>query len=149
MVDFLIWFYPWTKSLHIISVITWMTGILILHWLFSIHADWIRQGSIADRVFQEFERKFLRYVMNIVMTTTWVFGLMLVFTPGIVDWGEVWPWIKAVGVNVITWYHHWLALRRKDFLRAGNIVPGARYRRVGVISAFTMVLIVVSVVVKY
>ena len=32
------------------------------------------------------------------MIGVWVFGLALVFTPGIVVWSEVWPWTKAAAV---------------------------------------------------
>ena len=80
------------------------------------------------------EQKLLRYIMNPSMVATWVFGLMLVFTPGIVDWSSVWPWTKAAGVLALTWFHHWLARRRKDFAagahphsgraaRSGNEIP--------------------------
>ena len=45
------------------------------------------------------EQKLLRVIMNPAMIATWLFGLMLVLTPGIVDWGSVWPWIKAAACS--------------------------------------------------
>ncbi len=54
------------------------------------------------------------------MIATWIFGLALVFTPGIVSWGEVWPWTKAGAVLAMTWFHHWLGYRRKDFVAGTN-----------------------------
>jgi putative membrane protein len=149
MNEFLIWFYPWTKTLHILSVIVWMAGILGLSLLFSFHVEGIEAGSRTDTELREFERKIVRYVMNVVMTTTWVFGLMLLFTPGLVDWASVWPWTKAAAVSLITWYHHWLALRRKDFGRNPARAWKARYRLVGAISLVSIGIIVCSVVLKF
>ncbi len=91
MTDFLLSLYPWTKAFHIMSVISWMAGMFYLPRLFVYHAEQSKPGDSRDQVFQEMELKLLRVIMNPAMIATWVFGLMLVFTPGIVDWSSVWP----------------------------------------------------------
>ena len=93
--------------------------------------------------------KLLRYIMNPSMIATWLFGLALVFTPGIVDWGAVWPWTKAAGVIGMTWFHHWLGLRRKEFLRGENSRSGRTYRIMNEVPTLLMVVIVLSVIVKF
>ena len=90
MGDFLAAVYPWTKSLHVIAVLTWMAGLFYLPRLFVYHAEQVSVGSDTDQLFQTMERKLLRLIMNPSMIAVWVFGLMLVFTPGIVDWSMVW-----------------------------------------------------------
>ena len=115
MTDFLISIYPWTKALHIISVIAWMAGLFYLPRLFVYHVE-KRDLSGLPELFEVMEYRLLKAIMNPAMVATWVFGLCLVFTPGIVDWGMVWPWTKAISVLGMTWFHHWLALRRKDFI---------------------------------
>ena len=60
-------------------------------------------------MFQTMERRLLKGIINPASIATWVFGLMLVFTPGLVNWGDVWPWTKAGSVLAMTWFHHWLA----------------------------------------
>ncbi|WP_375687896.1 protoporphyrinogen oxidase HemJ [Pseudooceanicola sp. LIPI14-2-Ac024] len=149
MTDFLYAIYPWTKALHIISVVAWMAGIFYLPRLFVYHAERIETGTEQDALFQEMERKLLRAIMNPAMVATWVFGLMLVFTPGIVDWSMVWPWTKAAGVMVMTWFHHWLGLRRKDFAAGNNTLPGRRYRMMNELPTVLLILIVISVVVRF
>ena len=114
--DVLTAIWPWTKALHIVSVIAWMAGLFYLPRLFVYHAESVRIGSETDVLFQTMERKLLRLIMNPAMIATWVFGLMLVFTPGIVDWSSIWPWTKAAGVLAMTGFHHWLGRRRKDFM---------------------------------
>ena len=113
MSDILITAYPWVKAFHIMSVIAWMAGLFYLPRLFVYHAEQSEPFDSRDEVFQEMERKLLRVIMNPAMIATWVFGLLMVATPGIVDWGAVWPWTKLGGVLAMTWFHHWLGLRRK------------------------------------
>ncbi|MGB5559544.1 MAG: protoporphyrinogen oxidase HemJ [Paracoccaceae bacterium] len=148
MTDFLITAYPWTKSLHVISVIAWMAGIFYLPRLFVYHVEAIDAGSTTDSLFQIMERRLLRAIMNPAMIATWVFGLMLVFTPGIVDWSEVWPWTKAAAVLILTWFHHWLAKRRKDFIAGTNTVSGRSYRMMNEVPTVLLIVIVVSVIAR-
>lgn len=149
MTDFLATLYPWTKALHIISVIAWMAGIFYLPRLFVYHAEKTQPGTELDAVYQEMERKLLRAIMNPAMIGTWLFGLMLVFTPGMVDWGMVWPWTKAAAVLVMTWFHHWLGKRRKDFAAGRNTLTGRRYRMMNELPTLLMIVIVISVVVRF
>jgi putative membrane protein len=95
MDSFLAEVYPWVKSFHVMSVIAWMAGLFYLPRLFVYHAE---QGAAVDALFRTMEVRLLRAIMNPAMVATWIFGLALVFTPGIVDWGMVWPWTKAAAV---------------------------------------------------
>lgn len=149
MYDFLSSFYFWTKALHVISVIAWMAGLFYLPRLFVYHTESVGTGTETDDLFQTMERKLYRYIMNPAMTAAWIFGLMLVFTPGIVDWSEIWPWTKAGAVTVMTWFHHWLGLRRKDFLRGENTVSGRGYRMMNEMPTLMMIIIVFSVILKF
>ena len=148
MTDFLISLYPWTKALHIISVIAWMAGLFYLPRLFVYHTEEAGQEGL-DPLFQTMERRLLRAIMNPAMVATWVFGLSLVFTPGIVDWGSVWPWTKAAGVLGMTWFHHWLAKRRKEFVAGENRFQGRQFRMMNELPTAFMVVIVLSVVLKF
>ena len=148
MTDFLISIYPWTKALHIISVIAWMAGLFYLPRLFVYHVE-KRDLSGLPEVFEVMEYRLLKAIMNPAMVATWVFGLCLVFTPGIVDWGMIWPWTKAISVLGMTWFHHWLALRRKDFMKGQNSVTSRQYRMMNEVPTVLMVIIVISVVVRF
>jgi len=149
MIDFLAWAYPWTKALHVISVITWMAGIFYLPRLFVYHVEDVEPGSATDLLFQRMERKLLRIIMNPAMTATWVFGLALVFTPGIVSWGEVWPWTKASAVLMMTWFHHWLGYRRKDFAAGKNRLSGRQYRIMNEMPTVLLAIIIFSVILRF
>lgn len=149
MGDFLADWYPWTKALHVISVISWMAGLFYLPRLLVYHAEVVGSGNPTDDLFQTMERRLLRAIMNPAMVATWIFGLALVFTPGIVVWTEVWPWTKAAAVLAMTWFHHWLGLRRKDFAAGQNRLSGRTYRIMNEVPTLLLLIIVVSVIVKF
>ncbi len=148
MFDLLASLYPWTKALHVISVIAWMAGLFYLPRLFVYHVEKAADKADLSEVYCEMERKLLRLIMNPAMIAAWLFGLMLVFTPGIVDWSSGWPWIKAVAVLAMTWFHHWLGKRRKDFLAGTNTVSGRGYRLMNEVPTVLMVVIVIMVIVR-
>ncbi|QYX56992.1 protoporphyrinogen oxidase HemJ [Roseovarius sp. SCSIO 43702] len=147
--SFLIWAYPYTKSLHIISVIAWMAALFYLPRLFVYHAEQSDPGDALDDVFQVMERRLLKAIMTPAMVATWLFGLALVATPAIVDWSSVWPYTKLGGILGLTCFHHWLAMRRRDFADGANAVTGRTYRIMNEVPTVLLIIIVFSVVVRF
>ena len=148
MIDFLSQAYLWTKSLHIISVIAWMAGLFYLPRLFVYHVE-KQDVEGLHPVLEIMERRLLRAIMNPAMIGTWIFGLALVFTPGGVDWSDLWPWTKAASVLTMTWFHHWLGRRRKDFVTGNNTFSGRQYRIMNEVPTLLLIVIVFSVVVRF
>jgi len=146
--DFLAAAYPWIKSLHVISVIAWMAGLFYLPRLFVHHVESVKPNADAEPLFQMMEMKLLRLIMNPAMISTWVFGLLLVFTPGIIDWSDVWPWTKAVSVLAMTWFHIWLGGQRKNLLNGTNTTTGRQFRLMNEVPTVLMIIIVVSVIAR-
>lgn len=149
MIDFLITLYPWNKAIHIMAVISWMAGIFYLPRLFVYHVEQSQPGDSRDDVFQTMEEKLLRVIMTPAMVTTWIFGLALVLTPGIVDWTAIWPYTKGASILAMTWFHHWLGMRRKDFTSGSNTLSGRQFRMMNEVPTVLMVIIVLSVVVRF
>ena len=115
MSEFLVIWYPWIKTVHVIAVVAWMAGLFYLPRLYVYHVEAVAAGSPTDVMFQTMERRLLRGIIGPASVVAWVFGLCLVVTPGIVDWSAVWPWSKTVSVLVMTWFQFWLGQRRGDF----------------------------------
>ncbi|MEY8837910.1 CopD family protein [Cribrihabitans sp. XS_ASV171] len=149
MSDFLYVLYPWVKSLHIMAVLSWMAGLFYLPRLFVYHVE--RAGAVAgaEEIFETMEHKLLRFIMAPAMIVAWVCGLIMVVIPGIVDWTMIWPWTKAAGVVAMTWFHFWLGSRRKDFQAGRNSLTGRQFRLMNEVPTLLMVIIVVSVIVKF
>ena len=49
----------------------------------------------------------------------------------------------------MTWFHHWLGLRRKDFAAGRNTRSGRSYRMMNELPTILMILIVLSVTLKF
>mgnify|MGYP001797069002 CR=1 FL=1 len=146
MGDFLSDMYAWTKAFHIISIITWMAGLFYLPRLFVYHVE---QDAAHAPVFEIMEVKLLRVIVNPAMIATWVFGLLLLSTPGVVDWSSLWTWLKLVGVLGLTWFHHWLGRRRKELITGDCTLTGRQFRLMNEVPTVLLVLIVFAVVVKF
>ncbi len=141
--------YLWVKALHVISVIAWMAGLFYLPRLYVYHAEQVGQSGETHQMFTTMERRLLQAIMTPAMIATWVFGVMLFVTPGVVDWSMIWPWSKAASVLAMTWFHFWLSARRKDFLNGTNERPGKTYRFMNEVPTLLMLVIVFSVIVKF
>lgn len=154
MPDLLASGYLWIKAFHVMSVLAWMAGLFYLPRLFVYHVEGLKKrgvapGSEMDLLFQHQERLLLKAIMNPAMIASWAFGLMLVFTPGIVDWSMIWPWAKAAAVIGMTWFHMWCGARRKDLLAGTNTLSGRRYRMMNEVPTVFMIVIVIAVIVKF
>lgn len=147
MGDFLISAYPWIKSLHIISVVAWMAGMLYLPRLFVYHAD-AEPGSDKSETFKVMERRLLRAIMNPAMFATFIFGGLMLGTPGLIDWGSGWIWVKLAAVLGMTVAHHVFARWRKEFDVDANTRPARFYRMYNEVPTVFLFVIVVMVVVR-
>lgn len=141
-------FYLWIKALHIMAVISWMAGLFYLPRLFVYHVERADGASMAA-VFQTMEEKLLRVIMNPAMIVAWASGLAMVAIPGLIDWGSVWPWTKFSALLGMSWFHMWCARRRRIFMEEGNTLSGRTYRMMNEVPTVLMVVIVLSVVVKF
>jgi protoporphyrinogen IX oxidase len=142
-------YYLWIKAFHVMAVIAWMAGLFYLPRLFVYHAERGASDAAQHLLLMTMEEKLLRVIMNPAMIATWILGLLLVLSPGIVDWGRIWPWSKLVGVVAMTLFHMWLSARRRDFAAGRNTLSGQRYRIMNELPTVLMVVIVLSVVVKF
>jgi putative membrane protein len=145
--DFLITAYPWIKTLHIVSVVAWMAGLLYLPRLFVYHAE-SAIGSDKAETFKIMERRLLRGIMAPAVILVVLFGALLAATPGVVDWHQGWIWTKLLFVAGLVVFHHLLAHWRKSF--AADAMPhNARFfRLVNELPMIALIAIVVLVVVK-
>ena len=148
MTDYLIAMYPWLKAGHIISVISWMAGIFYLPRLFVHHSEKVEVLSQTDRLFSMMESKLLKVIMTPAMLATWGFGLSLAVIPGVLDWSDIWPWVKLMSIIAMTWFHFWLAKRQRDFELGNNQLTGKTYRIMNEVPTVLLLVIVIMVVVR-
>jgi len=146
-VPFFAHFYPWTKALHLISLIAWMAGLLYLPRLFVYHCA-AAPGTETSELFKVMERKLYKLIMTPAMIATFVFGILLALTPGLVDWHAGWFYVKLVAVILMAGTHGMMSRWRKDFLADVNRHPAKFFRIMNEVPTVLMLVAVVMVVVQ-
>ena len=139
--------YLWIKAVHVISLIAWMAGMFYLPRLYVYHCM-VERGSAESERLKVMERRLLKQIINPAMIGTWIFGLLLAFTPGIIDSATLWFPIKLAAVLAMSGFHGALTAQRRAFLEDRNIRPQRYYRIANEIPTVLMVIIVIMVIVK-
>jgi putative membrane protein len=94
------------------------------------------------------ERRLLKGIMTPAMIGAYAFGVVLLATPGVVDWRLGWIHAKLAGVVALTVMHGFLAHWRHGFETDSNSRSANFYRAINEIPTVLMIVIVVMVVVK-
>jgi len=139
--------YLWTKSLHVIAVFAWMAGLFYLPRLFIYHMQ-VPVGDARSELFKVMERRLLKAIMNPAMIAAWIFAILLVLTPGVVDWRGGWWYLKLASVLGMTWFHMDLAKALKLFAADGRPRTERAWRMLNEVPTVLLIVIVVMVIVK-
>jgi putative membrane protein len=137
--------YQIDLALHIICFTAWMAGCFYLPRLFVYHCQ-IAPGSVEAARFKVMERRLLQQITVPAMLATWFFGILLVLTPGAVDWGAAWWWTKFIGVILMSGFTGAMSKWRKNFLTDSNVKPEKFYRIANEVPTVLFIVIVLSVV---
>lgn len=132
-------------AFHIISFTAWMAGMFYLPRLFVYHCQ-LAPGSAESARFKVMERRLLRQIINPAMLSTFFFGILLILTPGAVNWHAAWWWSKLTAIVLMSGFHGNLSKWRRDFLNDSNTKSEKFYRIANEIPTVLFVIIVFSVV---
>ena len=135
------------KSLHLISVISWMAGLLYLPRIFVYHSQNNTQQIISE-VFKIMEKKLFFYIMTPAMILSWVFGLILIHEIGFDKLGQTWMILKLVFVTLLTFYHFYLGRILGQFSEDLNTHSHKFYRFINEIPTLLLILIIFVVIFK-
>ena len=140
-------YYLLFKSLHLISIISWMAGLLYLPRIFVYHAENNDDKKISD-VFKTMEKKLYFFIMTPAMILSWLFGLLLIHSIGFQQLGQKWMVLKIIFVAFLTLYHFYLGNNLNKFKNDQNIHSHKFYRLINEIPTLLLVLIVFVVIFK-
>ena len=105
MIDFLNEYYNWWLALHIISVISWMAGLLYLPRLFVYHAM-SEVGSEQSETFKTMERRLYKYIMTPAMYSSWLFGSIMLYAHWDLLIVAKWMWVKLICAALLMVIHY-------------------------------------------
>ena len=135
------------KSLHLISVISWMAGLLYLPRIFVYHSQNNTQQIISE-VFKVMEKKLFFYIMTPAMILSWAFGLILIHEIGFDKLGQTWMILKLIFVTLLTFYHFYLGRILLQFKEDLNTHTHKFYRLINEIPTLLLILIIFVVIFK-
>ncbi len=130
---------------HVVSFTAWMAGMFYLPRLYVYHCQ-VAPGSAESARFKVMERRLLRQITNPAMMATFFFGILLILTPGAVDWHAAWWWTKLTAIFLMSGFHGSLSKWRRDFLNDANTRSEKFYRIANEIPTVLFVIIVFCVV---
>ena len=134
------------KSLHLITVISWMAGLLYLPRIFVYHSEALHQSQ--KDIFKTMERKLYNYIMMPAMLLSWLFGVLLIHSLGFTVFLELWMQIKTISVVILTYYHFLLGKYLSDFAIDDNKKSSKFYRIINEVPTIILIVVVFVVVFK-
>ena len=140
-------FYLLFKSLHLISVISWMAGLLYLPRIFVYHAENSSEKKTSE-IFKTMERKLFYFIMTPAMILSWIFGVILIHIIGFQEIGQTWMILKMIFVIILTLYHFYLGKILAQFKIDQNSHSHKFYRLINEIPTLLLILIVFVVIFK-
>ena len=135
------------KSLHLISVISWMAGLLYLPRILVYHVENLKDKNTSS-LFKTMERKLYFYIMTPAMILTWLFGLILISSLGFEVLSAIWLKLKLMLVILLTLYHFYLSKLLNDFKLDQNTKSSKFFRIINEVPTILLILIVFVVVFK-
>ena len=138
------------KSIHLIAVISWMAGLLYLPRIFVYHSEAIKDNRSEDltSTFKVMERRLFVYIMNPAMIVSWIFGVLLIHTIGMDNFGSIWLQLKLAFVIILTIYHFFLFQCLKRVTENTNSFSPKFYRIINEIPTILLIGIILVVVFK-
>ena len=135
------------KSLHLISVISWMAGLLYLPRIFVYHVENFEKKETI-KIFETMERKLYNYIMRPAMILSWLFGVILIYLNGLESLASLWLQIKLALVFILTIYHEYLGKCLRNLKDGSDNKSSKFYRIINEIPTVLLILTVFVVIFK-
>ena len=134
------------KSLHLISVISWMAGLLYLPRIFVYHSE--ADHTSQKEIFKVMERKLYNYIMMPAMLLSWLLGVLLIHSLGFNVFLELWMQIKTTAVVILTYYHFSLGKYLNDFAIDNNQKTSRFFRIYNEIPTIILIVVIFVAIFK-
>ena len=140
-------YYLLFKSLHLITVISWMAGLLYLPRIFVYHAENNTEKNTSE-IFKIMERRLMFYIMTPAMILSWFFGIFLILINEISITLNLWVQTKLFLVVLLTIYHLFLWYYLRKFALDENKKSAKFFRIINEIPTILLILIVFVIIYK-
>ena len=135
------------KSLHLITVVSWMAGLLYLPRIFVYHVENYEKKQTTE-IFEIMEKKLFNYIMRPAMILSWLLGIILILIIGIETFSSLWLQIKLILVFLLSIYNEYLGKCVKLLKLGENNKSAKFYRIINEIPTVLLIFIVFIVIFK-
>ena len=139
-------YYFLFKSLHLISVVSWMAGLLYLPRIFVYHSEASHESQ--KDIFKIMEKRLYNYIMMPAMLLSWLFGILLLHSITLSVLFELWMQIKIIAVIILTYYHFTLGKYLNDFAIDKNEKTSKFFRIYNEIPTIVLIVVIFTVIFK-
>ena len=139
--------YLLIKSLHLISVIAWMAGLLYLPRIFVYHVE-NKDKKQATDIFEVMEKRLFYYIMIPSMILTWLFGILLVFLNGSEVLFQLWFQLKIILIFLLSIFNDYLGRYIYSLKNNTNTKSAKYFIIINEIPTLLLILIIFVVIFK-
>ena len=139
-------YYFLFKSLHLISVVSWMVGLLYLPRIFVYHSEASHESQ--KDIFKIMEKRLYNYIMMPAMLLSWLFGILLLHSITLSVLFELWMQIKIIAVIILTYYHFTLGKYLNNFAIDKNEKTSKFFRIYNEIPTIVLIVVIFTVIFK-
>jgi putative membrane protein len=140
-------------GLHIIAVIAWMAGLMMLPRLYAYHTETAAPGSEFDGHFTRWEGKVIKIILRPAMGLVWLLGLSLIYVDshirGVGFLGEPWMLTKIAGIVFVTGWHGFISNAHKGFVAGRRDRTAKFWRMTNELPFLAAIVMVLAVTTKF
>ena len=140
-------------GLHIIAVIAWMAGLMMLPRLYAYHTETAPPGSAFDAHFLGWEGKVIKIILRPAMGLVWLLGLSLIYVDsqirGVGFLAEPWMLTKIAGIVLVTGWHGFISGAHKGFLAGRRDRTAKFWRMTNELPFLAAIVMVLAVTTKF
>jgi len=137
-------FFNIIKVIHILSIISWMAGLLYLPRIFVYHTN----SNITEETsntFKTMEKRLYWFICTPAAIVSWITGILLSYFMGL----ETWLLLKIFFVFALTLYHFFCWRWLRNFALNKNLHSDKFYRFVNEIPTVLLIFIIILVVFRF
>jgi putative membrane protein len=142
------WLDPdWMRALHILSVIAWMAGMLMLPRLYAYQTG-AEPGGELDRKMAEAAVRLRHFILTPGISLAWLFGLLTAASSHWVQFGFGWMQVKLALVIGLSALHGYLVGEGRRLARGERRRSERFWRLLGEVPFLIAIAVVILAVVE-
>jgi putative membrane protein len=108
--------YNWLRAIHLLAVIAWMAGLLMLPRFYAYQTGSVAGGEL-DKKMIDAAASLRKIILTPALIVTWVLGVLLLASSNWVQLSMGWMHVKLTLVLLLSGYHGYLVAEGKRLAR--------------------------------